>query len=334
MKIDYHIHLEEGPYSFRWLDRTAEAISFFSENEMERGTRAYVQQQLVLLNERLQHGCYSEEWLDLYLMRAKQLGLQEVGIVDHLYRFKETELYFKKNLILDENDSIGRLQMDWLQKVMTETMESFVEAIVAAKPKWAAEGVKLRLGLEADYFVGAEEELSALIAQYPWDYVIGSVHFIDGWGFDNPETANRFEQVNLKELYDRFFFTVEKSIYSGLFDFIAHLDNVKVFNYQLQDEAFMHSWYERIADALIKMNIATEVNAGLYYRYPVNEMCPGKGFLNILVEKGVDFTLSSDAHFPDDVGNYTEANATTLKQLGVQQLVTFHQRQKMYVGLS
>ena len=53
------------------------------------------------MQNRLDQGCYSEEWLDFYLIRAKQLGLKEVGIVDHLYRFKETKAYFEKNMILD-----------------------------------------------------------------------------------------------------------------------------------------------------------------------------------------------------------------------------------------
>ena len=44
----------------------------------------------------LEKGCYSEEWLDLYLTKAKQLGLKEVGIVDHLYRFKRRKSILKK----------------------------------------------------------------------------------------------------------------------------------------------------------------------------------------------------------------------------------------------
>ncbi|HBI99715.1 MAG TPA: histidinol-phosphatase, partial [Lysinibacillus sp.] len=29
MTIDYHVHLEEGPYSSRWLERTSQALEFF-----------------------------------------------------------------------------------------------------------------------------------------------------------------------------------------------------------------------------------------------------------------------------------------------------------------
>lgn len=333
MKIDYHVHLEEGPYSFKWLERTAKAISSFNlPSGLEKGSKELITWQTNALQNRLKQGCYSEEWLDFYLIRAKQLGLQEVGIVDHLYRFKETKAYFEKNMILDDSD-IGKIQRYWLEQVMTENMDDFVELILRSKEKWCNEGVELKLGIEADYFVGSEEELTALLSKYPWDYVIGSVHFVDGWGFDNPQTANKFETMDLKVLYEQFFTTVEKAIRSELFEFVAHLDNLKVFDFQVKDSEFRRAWYERIADALVETNTATEVNAGLYYRYPVQEMCPGPDFVEILVNRGVAFTVSSDSHFPDDLGKYTGENADMLKELGVEKLVGFEQRERIYYSI-
>lgn len=331
MKIDYHVHLEEGPYSFSWLERTSKAIASLDlANGMERGSKEFVTWQIDALKNRLDRGCFSEEWLDLYLQRAKQLGLKEVGIVDHLYRFRETRAYFEKNMCLNESDPIGNLQRYWLDRVMTEDMDDFVEAIRSAKEKWSREGVELKLGIEADYFVGCEEELSELLSGQPWDYVIGSVHFVDGWGFDNPQTVDLFNNVDLKELYNRHYETVEKMIRSELFDFVAHLDNLKVFNFRVDDVEFNTKWYERIADALVETGTATEVNAGLYYRYPVQEMCPSPDFIKVLVERGVEFTVSSDSHFPDDLGKYTSENANMLKDLGVEKLVGFDKREKKF----
>ena len=206
-------------------------------------------------------------------------------------------------------------------------------AILKAKKRWENEGVRLKLGIEADYFVGQERELEAILAGKPWDYVIGSVHYVDGWGFDNPQTASQFETFDLEELYSRFYESVEKMIRSQLFDFVAHLDNLKVFNYKVKDEAFNQKWYERIAQALLETNTATEVNAGLYYRYPVKEMCPSIDFLTTIVEKGVPITLSSDSHYPDDLGKYTPENKQLLKKLGVTHLATFQQRQRTLVEI-
>lgn len=331
MKMDYHVHLEEGPYTLKWLERTSKTFASFDiPCELEKGSKEFMEWQVKQLQKRMDYGCFSNFWLDLYLEKAKQLGLKEVGIVDHLYRFKETRDYFEKNMILDSFNPMGQVQSDWLDQVMTESMTDFVEAIVKEKEKWKLQGIDLKLGIEADYFEGCEAELIDLLDGHPWDFVIGSVHFVDGWGFDNPQTAYAFQDFNLKDLYNRFFTTVERAIRSGLFDFVAHLDNLKVFNYQVEDTAFNQKWYETIADALAETGTATEVNAGLYYRYPVKEMCPGPSFLKTLVEREVEFTLSSDSHYPDDLGSYTAENSEKLKELGVKSLVSFDHRVKTY----
>lgn len=334
--IDYHVHLEEGPYSFRWLERTAQALQAYEEDAIDKGYRQNVERQVQLLSERLQKGCFSEEWLDLYLQQAKRLGLREVGIVDHLYRFKETRAYFERYMELDEQHEYGSLQRYWLERVMTENIDEFIETIQQAKEKWREQGVTLKLGVEADYFIGGEEELATLLDGHPWDFVIGSVHFVDGWGFDNPQTEyifKRMDEAALKQHYQRFFETVEGMIASNLFDFVAHLDNFKVFNYKVQDKVFLDTAYKRIAKALIATNTATEINAGLYYRYPVKEMCPSPRFLQTLLAYGVEFTVSSDAHFPDDLGKFTFENAQQLKNAGVSSLVTFNQREKQYIEI-
>lgn len=334
MLIDYHVHLEEGPYSFRWLERTATALEHFQSNHaLELGSRAKIEYQVNQLQKRLNDGCYSEEWLDLYLKKAKQVGLKEVGIVDHLYRFKETKDYFEKALNLDEADSIGKLQAYWLKSVMTEKLDEFIDTITCAKKRWQKDGVSLRLGIEADYFVGQERELESLLDGKPWDYVIGSVHYVDGWGFDNPQTVDYFETFDLEELYSSFYETVEQMICSSLFDFVAHLDNLKVFNYKVNNASFNQKWYERIANALKETNTATEVNAGLYYRYPVHEMCPSKDFLTTIINKGVPITLSSDSHFPDDLGKYVAMNKNMLQQIGATHVATFQQRERILVPI-
>ncbi|MCA0149431.1 MULTISPECIES: histidinol phosphate phosphatase domain-containing protein [Rossellomorea] len=321
MSVDYHVHLEEGPYSFRWLERTSRALQHFYPVTGEAHHRSWIQSSYKLLSERLEKGPYSSEWLDLYLQKAKERNLKEVGIVDHLYRFRETRDYFEKNMDISETD-LGRKQHQWLKQVMTENMEDFVDFIESQKQKWAEHGIKLKLGMEADYFPGCHNQLKELLSTHRWDYVIGSVHFVDGWGFDNPEAIDQFEHYGLEELYGRFFQIVEEAIRSGLFDFVAHLDNLKVFNFRPHEEILLPH-YEKIARALVDTNTATEVNAGLFYRYPIKEMCPSPSFLKVLAEAGVRFTTSSDSHFPDDIGLYVNENTERLKALGIHQIATF-----------
>ncbi|GHH99271.1 histidinol phosphate phosphatase domain-containing protein [Neobacillus kokaensis] len=327
MKVDYHLHLEEGPYSFRWLDRTNKALDYFTPLTEKAHSIEWMHKSMSRLSDRVQKGSYDASWIDLYLIEAKRKGLREVGIVDHLYRFKETQAYFEK-YIDTSNTDLGNKQRKWLSQVMTESMSDFVSAISEAKQRWEKEGIILKLGIEADYFPGGEEELSKLLGQFEWDYAIGSVHFIHGWGFDNPDTQELFNEYNLEGLYEDFFNVVEKAIRSKLFNFVAHLDNLKVFNYR-PDESLLLPYYEKIAKALIETDTATEINAGLYYRYPVQEMCPSPRFLDVLVDNGVALTTSSDSHFPDDIGAYIDLNTTTLLNKGVTSIATFEKRKRI-----
>jgi histidinol-phosphatase (PHP family) len=327
MKVDYHLHLEEGPYSFRWLDRTNQAIEHFHPLSEQKHTYEWLNNSMERLSNRVKKGSYDSTWIDLYLIEAKRKGLREVGIVDHLYRFKETRAYFEKYVDISHSE-LGNKQRNWLNQVMTESMADFVTAITEAKKRWAAEGITLRLGIEADYFPGGENELTNLLGSYEWDFVIGSVHFMNGWGFDNPETQHLFLKYDLNCLYQDFFNVVEKAIRSKLFNFVAHLDNLKVFNFRPDESLLLHH-YEKIAVALIETDTATEINAGLFYRYPVKEMCPSPKFLDVLINKGVSFTTSSDSHFPDDIGAFVDLNTEILLNKGIIEIATFEKRKRI-----
>ncbi|MET3287575.1 UNVERIFIED_CONTAM: histidinol-phosphatase (PHP family) [Brevibacillus sp. OAP136] len=331
MKVDYHVHLEEGPYSVRWWQRTAEALQAFSPIAEEKHTLAWMEQLSERMAARIRKGAYSQEWLDLYRIRAKELGLTQVGIVDHLYRFTEFKPYFEQHMHLAD-DQLGHMQRIWLNQVCTSSLDEFVAFITEQKAIWAEDGLTLRLGLEADYFLGGETVLRPIIDKYPWDHIIGSIHFVDGWGFDNPEAVERFDQSDLRELYEKLFGMVESAIRSGLFDIIAHLDNLKVFGHRISNEELVPH-YRRIAQLLQEYGIATEINTGLYYRYPVKEMCPAYSFLQLLQEQGVPITTSSDSHFPDHLGSYLGEARALLRQAGYREIATFESRVRKMVEL-
>lgn len=326
LKVDYHNHLEEGPYSSNWLKKTFDNMSALVGSDETPQTLKWMQDITSKVDKRVQHGGFTSEWLDFYLIQAKRLNLSEVGIVDHLYRFEDYKTYYEKHMYL-ENDELGNMQREWLDKVAGHSIEAFVALIEQEKEKWEKAGVQLRLGIEADYFPGCEDELGQILKEYPYDYIIGSVHFINGWGFDNPETKHLYLEHDLNDLYKLFFDYVEDSISTGLFDIIAHLDNLKVFEFR-PDENELLPHYNRIADKLIEMDVATEINAGLYYRYPIEEMCPSPTFLKVLARKNVKITTSSDAHFPVDLGNYISSQVEELSKSGFTKICTFKQRER------
>lgn len=327
MKVDYHLHLEEGPYSIGWLAKINETLQYYEPLQEERHSIEWLMKTQERLQRRVKEGPFTVKWIDLYLEEALRKGIKEVGIVDHLYRFHESKVYYEKYVNISDS-KLGRLQKEWLDQVRVVSLYDFTKSIEEAKERWSKRGVTLKLGIEADYFIGCEEELKELLALGDFDYVIGSVHFLNGWGFDNPDTKEYFEEHDLHILYDTFFKTVESAVRSELFDIIAHLDNIKVFNYRL-DENEQLFYYKKIARALVETNTATEINAGLYYRYPVREMCPSPLYLQVLAKRGVPITISSDAHYPNDLGKYVKENVQTLRNHGITHIATFTKRARV-----
>jgi histidinol-phosphatase (PHP family) len=331
MKVDFHFHLEEGPYSLQWLQRTARALMntqrIDEDTASQKNTKSWAEKAVELLDTRIKQGCFSAEWIQLYLQTGRERGIKRFGIVDHLYRFIEFKPYYEQFMILDETP-LGRLQKTWLDQVCTYSMDDFLHAVRQA----AKQDEALSIGVEADFFVGGEDQLKALLDRYSLDYIIGSVHFYEGWGFDNPDTKMQFEAFDLELLYTKHYETVKKAISSGIFDFIAHLDNMKVFGYRPDEASLMHH-YNEIAIALRDADMATEINTGLLYRYPVQEMCPSPSFLQVLFEQGVPITLSSDAHFPDDIGMHLEDALQLAKNTGYKDIVYYKNRQRYSFNL-
>lgn len=327
MKVDYHLHLEEGPYSISFVEKTLKTMAYFNSNKDKKHTKEWLVHAIDQMSQRMDESEYSKWWLDFYLQEALNKGIKQVGIVDHLYRFKETRDYFTKYIDI-HSDDVGKKQAAWLDQVMVRSLHEFVSLISSAKKEWASKGVELKLGIEADYFIGGEHELEAILSGYDFDYVIGSIHFHDGWGFDNPSLQHKFMEYDLEILYRDHFETVKKAAMCGIFDFIAHLDNLKVFTHRPNEESLI-TIYKDVAKTLVEYDIATEINPGLLYRYPIKEMCPSPTFLNILIAEGVKFTTSSDAHFPNDLGIYSDDIRKQLIDMGITEVATFDKRNRV-----
>lgn len=331
MKVDMHFHLEEGPYSLRWLSRTLQALTSTTpkpDSSLGYHTLQYAEEMSKLLTVRMQQGCYSEDWLDRYLDTGRERGITAFGVVDHLYRFRECRSYYEKHMLLDDS-SIGRLQRKWLDQVCVASLSDFVGFVTEAKKTRP----QLALGIEADFFPGGEAELKELLSGFEWDYVIGSVHFLDGWGFDNPETKDQFMGRDVLVTYARYFDFMRQACESGLFHIIAHPDNLKVFGFRPDDEQELLPYYRMIAEQMIQSGVTTEINTGLAYRFPIAESCPSPLYLSVLAEYQVPVTLSSDAHFPDDIGMLLDHARAAAEDVGYRELAIFRNGERIMVPI-
>jgi histidinol-phosphatase (PHP family) len=255
-------------------------------------------------SEEIAHDTWSVE---PFVEAARAAGVDEIGFTEHVYYFKQTRSL-------------------WTVPYQTERcvydLEAYVEAVVQARGR----GLPVKLGLEVDYVPGREEETRELLAPYPWDYLLGSVHFIEGLGVDGEPRL--LDAVGVEEAWQRYFDTLANAARSGLFDSLSHPDLVKIFGQRA--ESFD---YGAVADAIADSGVAVEVStAGL--RKPVRELYPHPDFLAACRERGVPVTVGSDAHSPDVVGRDFDRARELLQSAGYDTVTVFERRRARQEPLS
>jgi histidinol-phosphatase (PHP family) len=254
---------------------------------------------------------FNAENVDRYLAAAAAAGIEELGVSEHVYRFRQA---------LDL----------WRHPLWVENAQDDIDAYCAF-----VRTTPLKLGIECDFIPGAEERTAELLGARDFDYVVGSVHFIgegdaavdhDGWdvweGSGDPD-----------EIWRRYFAALADCARSGLFDILAHPDLVKVWGRARPlPERDLRAFYEPAVEAIAESGIAVEIStAGL--RKPVGELYPARGFAEMCVEAGATFALSSDAHLPEQVGFEYDRAVEFLDQLGVGEICVFEGRRRSLVPL-
>jgi histidinol-phosphatase (PHP family) len=254
---------------------------------------------------------FTTENVDRYLAAAAERGIEELGVSEHVYRFRQALDLWSHPL--------------WVENGLDD-LDAYCE-FVRATP--------LRLGIECDYVPGAEERTEALLAARDFDYVVGSVHFIgegdaavDHQGFDVWDG-----DADAEEIWCRYFEALAACARSGLFDILAHPDLVKVWGRaRTLPDRDLREFYEPAVEAIAESGIAVEVStAGL--RKPVGEIYPASGFAELCVEAGAAFALSSDAHLPEQVGFSYDAAIEFLDGLGVGEIAVFERRRRRLAPL-
>jgi histidinol-phosphatase (PHP family) len=243
-----------------------------------------------------------------YVAHAKAQGLPEMGFSDHLY------LYWLPNGARDPELAMGEHELD-----------AYVEDVLRLRREHS--DLTIRLAIEADYIAGHETELRGILERYPWDYVLGSVHFIDAWGFDDTRYLATFDEWDLDKLYRRYFDLLMNAAETGLFDSMSHPDLIKKFGHRPSGQFRLVELYERVASCLKRSGVCVEVNtAGL--RKPCEEIYPALDLLRACRRAGVPATLGSDAHQPDHVGLCFEQGVAHLRAAGYESVVAFAGRER------
>ncbi len=237
-----------------------------------------------------------------YVREAIARGLSEIGFADHmpLLRMRDDRLTMAPDDLPRYVDMIRDLQA-------------------------SVDEIGVKLGVEMDYFSGQMDEIWEVASRFEFDYVYGSVHYIDGWGFSDSRHLSSYQGKDPDETYARYFDLFCEAVTEGGFDVMAHPDLVK--KHGITTSLSLDEMYRMAAGALASADVAVEVNtSGL--RKPALDIYPSLPFLQACRERGVAVTLGSDAHAPRQVGMDYDLALRLLRRAGVAEIATFESRRR------
>ena len=241
---------------------------------------------------------HAEGEIDAYIEAAISHGIKYFGFSDHAPM---------------DFDPSYRMSFDQMQKYEADVLK--------AKEKYA-DSIEILLGYEVDYLRG---HMDTRVLNADVDYLIGSVHFIDEWGFDNPEFIGRYEHEDIDEIWQKYFDTIEKMANSGLFDIVGHLDLIKVFKFMPKKS--INEIAKNALFAIKESDMVLEINvAGC--RKPIAEAYPSLSLLQEAYKLNIPITFASDAHKPEQVGLFSTQAQEMAKSAGYKECALFRNRER------
>jgi histidinol-phosphatase (PHP family) len=241
-------------------------------------------------------------WIGRYVERARSRAVTEIAITEHVHRFAAAH---------DWSDNAF-----WREE-STEDVGAYCEDLVRAREA----GFPVLVGIEMDWLPARRDEIARFLDGRPFDLVLGSVHWIDGWAVDHPDYLPDLPPI---EVWGRYLDELVAAARSGLFDVLAHPDLPKVFGVAMPPE--LEERLDGVVEAIAATGIAIECSsAGL--RKPVQELYPDPGLLARFRAAGVPVTLASDAHAPEDVARDYPTAVAALRGAGYETLTRFRARQ-------
>lgn len=239
-------------------------------------------------------GSHGREVLMPFYDAAVKKGILELGIADH-----------------------GRYYMGFDYQEIRDLGREYPDLLV-------------QVGVELPFIPGAAQEIEAIVHRLKPDFVIGSLHHIDGWMFDHPGFFDGYSRYDVHQLYERYFSLMYELVQVDSFDIIGHLDLIKVFGFRPQGHIL--SYVEPVLLEIKRRDKVVELNtAGL--RKPAREFYPSPTILQACQEMDIPVTLGSDAHTPDLVGSMLQEASELLKAVGYSHIATFSARERIFKSL-
>ena len=214
---------------------------------------------------------------------------------------------------------------------LTRHLPDYVREVCSLRdnPREACDGqvCHVLFGMEMDWLEGELDFATRSAKAFDFDYLIGSVHFIGHWGFDDGlgpwENAS---QEDCEGWYRAYFSAWEAMLKCGLYNIAAHPDLIKIFSVEQ-----FHHWLQKpeslaqirhCLEILKAQGMAMEISsAGL--RKACREIYPCPEIMQMARELSLPITFASDAHNVHDIAYGFEKLASYARSFGFEEYVHF-----------
>lgn len=233
----------------------------------------------------IERGPYTKEWIDQFVNKAVQMNIDEINLLEHSIRIKEFHPTFK------EAREYSLYQQRWFNGKEKEahSIEEYIALIDMIRA--SDYPIKINFGMEICWFEQHEEYIRDLVSNGYFDYLIGSVHWVDNWTFN--QRKYQWKNRDVDEIYRRYYEMSNTLISSGIFDIIAHPDLIGCHN--LYPSYNLENTYIDLCKNAKQNNVVIEMNTS-------KSLGINQQFLKVALDTGVMFSTGSDAHRPQDVG--------------------------------
>lgn len=242
----------------------------------------------------LENGPLTVDYVMRFVEAGVKQGMDTIQILDHTHRFVEFAPMY------EPLKQASAYQKEWFEKKTLEPLSIYHALIEEVKAMTLP--IEVKFGLEVCYAPQDKALIKQLLDAYPYDFVIGSIHSIDGLLYDMNAFSREilWDKYDTNAIYQRYYEIMEDMIKSDLFTQIGHPDQLKIFHYEPDYDVV--PTYRRLAKLAKAHGVAMETNSGCHYRYHHEDIGTNAQFLQILKEEDVTIITASDAHQPSHVG--------------------------------
>jgi len=242
----------------------------------------------------LEQGPYTVSYVERFVEKAMQMHLTEINLLEHSVRFKEFHETFK------QAGEYSAYQRKWLDYKIQHSayIDDFKKLVSDIRSR--SYPVKISFGLEICWFEQHAAYIENLVNDGFFDYLTGSVHWIDNWTFNQRKYQWLGRDVN--HIYKRYFELEKSLIESNIFDIMAHPDLIMC--HKLYPDYDLSETYDDLCKAANRHNVKLEMNTARGKIKGLNRC-----FFEIAKSNAVSFVTGSDAHCVQDAGKGIRAAA-------------------------